>query len=156
MQGKAIKMTFSANRLARLNVAVPTRGLMPLPSTHDAPSHIRTRGAIQLTGRALGNIVTDDAIRSDARLPQMSAVFEIILARGVAEPFVELHRQSGADVAIAAVTQLLPSRMNVAAITFLVAGEARRDHPVVKTMAEAAFRRGRFRRHFVGIEVRLV
>lgn len=145
-------MTFRADRLARLNVTVPTGGLMPLPLRHSASNDVGTRGII----RRSVDLVTGRAVRSDALLFEMRTVFEIVLMRGGAERFIELYRRSDAGVTIAAAAQLLPRRMRVATVAFLMAREACHNHPAVKLVAVAALRQWRVSRHFVRIEMRLM
>lgn len=100
--------------------------------------------------------MADSAVRFDTWLIEMRTVFEIVLMRGGAERFIKPHRRSGVSVTISATAQFLLRRMNVATVTFLMAREARHDHPVIKTMAIAALQRRSSSRHFVRIEMRLM
>src|SRR5262249_18305942 len=124
---------------------------MPLSLRHDATNDVRPHSVLRGAG-----LMTCGAIRPDARLIEVRAMFEIVLMRSGAERLAELHRRSDIGVTVAATAQFLPRRMNVTTVTFLMTWEASRGHPVVKTMAGVAFRQGGSRRHFVRIEVRPV
>lgn len=149
-------MTFRANGLARLLVAIPTSGLMPLSLCYDAANNIRTRADVLQPGLALVDLVTDSAVRFYARLIEVRAVFEIVLRRSGAGMFLELHRRPEVDMAIPTGAQFLSRRMNVAAITFLMAREACRDHPIIETMTVVASERRRTRWRPARIKVRLM
>ena len=156
--GRAAQMTFRAHGFPRLKVTLPARRLMPLPTHSADPNDVGLGGS----ARRLDHLVAGTAIGANARLLKVRAVPKMVKLVSRARAPVKFHGRGHFNMAVPTIPELLPSRVNVAAITFRVMRETHFTHLAIRltiqlpiqTVAIVAL--GLRRRHLLWIEMSLM